>query len=335
MASFSRRGEYWRAQVRRDGYPHQNRTFDTKVQAQAWARDVENEMDRGVFRSRHESENTTLYEALERYWREIASQKKHPHPERLRINKWQRSPLAKYFLAHLRGHDFAKHRDARLAEGKATNTVRLELALVGHLFEIARKEWGMEGLLNPLKNIRKPSGSKERDRRLREGEYDKLAAALDVCGNPWARAAFDLAIETSLRQAMLFELRWDWIELQKRVIRIPSQFRGTGNKVVPAHVPLTSKAVTVLSALPRSIDGRVLATTQEAVLIQWKRTKVKIGLNDLRWHDLRHEAASRFFEAGLNPIEVASITGHKNLNMLRRYTHLQPEDLAVKLARLG
>jgi integrase len=335
MASFSKRGAYWRAQIRRKGYPEQNRTFDSKAQAEAWARSIENEMDRGVFRCRFESESTTLHEALERYWREIYSQKKHPAQERQRINHWQKQTVAKYFLAHLRGHDFAKYRDARLAAGKATNTVRLELALVGHLFEIARKEWGMEGLLNPLKNIRKPSGSKERDRRLRAGEYEKLAAALDASGNPWVRPAFDLAIETSLRQGMLFKLRWSWVDLPKRVIRIPPEFRGTGNKVVPAHVPLTSKAQAVLSALPRSIDGMVLATTQNAALVQWNRIKVTIGLNDLRWHDLRHEAASRFFEAGLNPMEVASITGHKNLTMLRRYTHLAPEDLAQKLSKLG
>lgn len=335
MATITKRNQYWRAQVRRRGYPDQYRSFDTRVQAEAWARSVENEMDRGIFRSRDEAERTTLDEALDRYWTEIGSQKKHPAQERQRINHWKRQSLAKYFLANLRGLDFAKYRDRRLAEGKATNTVRLELALVAHLFEIARKEWGLEGLANPLKNIRKPSGSRERDRRLRPGEYETLAAALDTCGNSWTRPAFDLAIETSLRQAMLFELRWSWINLVSRVIRIPAEYRGTGNKVVPAHVPLTSKAVAVLSALPRSIDGRVLGTTQNAVLVQWKRTVHTLEIKDLRWHDLRHEAASRFFEAGLNPMEVASITGHKNLNMLRRYTHLAPEDLAGKLAKLG
>ena len=66
--------------------------------------------------------------------------------------------------------------------------------------------------------------------------------------------------------------------------------------------------------------------------LRWKRTVLKFGIDDLRWHDLRHEAASRLFEKGLHPMEVASITGHKSPNMLRRYTHLRPEDLAQKLA---
>ena len=120
-----------------------------------------------------------------------------------------RQSLAHCFLANLRGADFAKYRDDRLAVGRAPNTVRLELVLVSHFFEIARKEWGMEGLMNPLKNIRKPGGSHERDRRLRIGEYELLAAELSKSDNPWARPAFDLAIQTSLRQGMLFALRWD------------------------------------------------------------------------------------------------------------------------------
>lgn len=111
--------------------------------------------------------------------------------------------------------------------------MRLELALVSHLFEIARKEWGMEGLMNPLKNIRKPSGSDERDRRLRDGEYEILAAALLASENPWVRPAFDLAIETSLRQGMLLALRWEWIDLSRQVIWIPAAFRRHGNKGVP------------------------------------------------------------------------------------------------------
>ncbi len=75
----------------------------------------------------------------------------------------------------------------------------------------------------------------------------------------------------------------------------------------------------------------MLPTTQNAVVCVWKETLRRLGIKDLRWHDLRHEAASRLFEKGLNPMEVASITGHKNLNMLRRYTHLQPDALAQKL----
>ena len=331
MASISKRGRYWRAQIVRRGYPPQYRAFDTRAEAEAWSRAMESEMDRGIFVSRVESEKTTLTEALGRYEREISVGKAHPEQDYQRIRHWKRQDLAHYFLANLRGADFAKYRDARLAMGRAANTVRLELALVSHVFEIARKEWGMEGLLNPLKNIRKPSGSNERDRRLREGEYAAIAEALSESENTWVRPAFDLAIETSLRQGMLLALRWEWIDLSRQVIWIPTEFRRHGNKGVPPALPLSQKAVAVLRGLPHSTDGRVFATSQNAIVCVWKKTLKRLAINGLRWHDLRHEAASRLFEKGLNPMEVASITGHKTLNMLRRYTHLQPDALAKKL----
>ena len=331
LASITKRGRYWRAQIVRRGYPPQYRTFDSRAEAEAWSRALESEMDRGSFVSRVESEKTTLAEALQRYEREISVNKAHPQQDHQRIRHWLRQDLAHHFLANIRGVDFAKYRDDRLALGRAANTVRLELALVGHLFEIARKEWGMEGLMNPLKNIRKPSGSNERDRRLRDGEYEQLSEALSKSDNPWVRPAFDLAIETSLRQGMLVALRWDWIDLSRQVIWIPVECRRHGNKGVPPALPLSLKAVGVLRSLPRSTDGRVFPTTQNAIVCVWKKTLKRLGIDGLRWHDLRHEAASRLFEKGLNPMEVASITGHKTLTMLRRYTHLQPETLARKL----
>jgi len=257
MASITKRGKYWRAQIIRRGYPPQFRTFDTKIEAEGWTRLIENEMDRGIFITRSESERTTLSEALERYWSEVAIHKRHPQQERRRLNHWQRQPLAHCFLANLRGSDFARYRDERRCQGKAENTIRLELAIVSHLFETARKEWGMESLLNPLKNIRKPSGSLERDRRLKRGEYEMLSDELAKCGNSWIKPMFDFAIETALRQGMLFVLRWEWVKLEQKVIVVPQQFRGSGNKAVPCVIPLSKKAVDVLVNLPKSIDGRL------------------------------------------------------------------------------
>lgn len=168
--------------------------------------------------------------------------------------------------------------------------------------------------------------------RLQDGEFDKIYLALAQSENHWVLPAFELAIETSLRQTMLFELRWDWVDLDKRVIRIPIELRSVGNKGVPVAIPLSTRAINVIQTLPRSLDGRLLSTTSNAARCVWKRTLKEIGIKGLRWHDLRHEAASRLFEKGLHPLEVASITGHKSLTMLRRYTHLRPEDLAMKLA---
>jgi integrase len=306
-------------------------------------------MDRGIFRSLAEAEKTTLHEALDRYFREIGAKKRHPYQEQQRVRQWQRTTLASRFLANLRGTDFAKYRDERRELGRAESTVRLEIQLVSHLYEIARKEWGMEGLPNPLKDIRKPGNSVERDRRLLTGEFDALLAELQRSKNPWAAPTFELAIETSLRQGMLFKIERSWIDQTGRVIHIPSSHRGAGNKVVPPYLPLSIRATAIVANLPESITGKLIGCTQNAIVVVWKRAVISargryLGeclkqsttpldnfLTGLRWHDLRHEAASRLFEKGLNPMEVASITGHKSLNMLRRYTHLQPSQLLDKI----
>lgn len=331
MASITKRGRFWRVQIIRKGYPPQYRTFDTEPQAAAWARHIENEMDRGVFASRAAAERTTLADALERYWQEVAKFKKHPDQERRRINHWLRQSISRYALANLRGSEFARYRDERRESGRAENTIRLELALVSHLFEIARKEWGMESLQNPLRNIRKPSGSAERDRRLQPGEYEAIKAELKKSDNPWVQHLFDFAIETALRQGMLFNLHWDWVDLPRRHIAIPADYRLCGNKGVPSFLPLSTRAIQVLETLPKSASGKIFDTTQNALVMVWKKSLRRLNIRDLRWHDLRHEAASRLFEKGLHPIEVAAITGHKSMNMLRRYTHLNPYDLAQKL----
>lgn len=87
----------------------------------------------------------------------------------------------------------------------------------------------------------------------------------------------------------------------------------------------------MLRGTPRAINGKVFDTTVGAVVLIWKKSKTTLGITNLRWHDLRHEAASRFFEKTLHPMRVAAVTGHRSLNMLRRYTHLKAEDLAVML----
>lgn len=357
MAYINQRGAFWRAEVRRRGYKPVYHTFDTKQQALQWARRIEGEMDSGAFIDRTEAERTTLAQALDRYRREIVPEKRHPYQEERRVARWQMHPLAFRTLASLRGADFARYRDQRRADGRAENTIRLELQLIRHLFEIARKEWGMEGLMNPLNNIRNPSGSQARDRRLRPGEFEVLHALLSASRNPWAAPAFELAIETSLRQGALFSLQWPWIDLDRRLVRFPPEARGADNKSVPAVLPLSLRAVAVLrhlvmlshksdmvvdsqgddaDARQRPTQGPVFGTSVNAVICVWKRTLQTAAKKDpefltLRWHDLRHEAASRLFEKGLHPLEVASITGHRSMQMLKRYTHLNPERLLEKL----
>ena len=213
-----------------------------------------------------------------------------------------------------------------MKEGFAASTIRNDLNLLSHLFSIAAKEWGMVGLPNPVAEIRKPSLPPGRDRRLQPGEENRLIEACSLFRSPWLLPIVQMALETGMRLGEIMSLRWSDINFTENVARLANTKNGT-----PRDVPLSSRAVATLAPLPRSLDGRVFPLATETVKDAFRRIADSAELQDLRFHDLRHEATSRFFEKGLDTMEVAAITGHKTLTMLRRYTHLRAADLAQKL----
>ena len=323
MASINKRGPYqWQVKIRRRGWPKQFKTFETYEDATRWARKIESEMDDGVFVSRKEAETTTLDEALDRYLREKTPHKKGAAQETNRINLFKRSNLASRFLSTIRSTDIAKYRDQRLEEGKSPYTVNNELILLSSLFNVAHREWDMESIDNPVSKVSRPKLPSGRDRRLEPGEEEKLLGALGITLRP----LFQLALETALRQSELLALEWKYINLARQVAHLPETKNGEAR-----NIPLSSHAVLVLKKLPRRLDGKVFGVTGGHVSRTFRETCETLEIENLRWHDLRHEACSRLFEKGLNPMEVASISGHKTLQMLKRYTHLKAEDLALKL----
>lgn len=328
MATIRRRENLlWQAIIRRSGWPNESKVFSTKYEAERWARSVESEMDRGIFISRHEAESTTLFDALERYSKEVSIKKKSHPREVTRIKMWQNTDLATRYLATLRGADFAEFRDNRLNESLAENTVRLDLALISHLFTIAQREWRMEGLTNPIKNIKMPAGSNERTRRLVSNEEALILNDLKSCRNPYILQATLFALETACRQSEVLRLTWNDVDFNQKTAFINNTKNGESRTI-----PLSPRALSAITQLPRPIkNGHVFNVSANGLSRAFKRSCKKHKLENLKFHDLRHEATSQLFEKGLNPMEAAAITGHKTLQMLKRYTHLRPTDLAKKL----
>ena len=220
MASIRKRGNSWSVEIRKVGFESVRRTFSHRSDAKTWAAETEAEMDRGTYLPNREYLRVTFREALERYEREISSQKKSGETELSRLHRWQRHPLASRFLGALRSVDFAQFRDQRQAEGKSSNTIRLELALVSHLFNVARKEWGYEGLTNPIVNIRLPKPSRARDRRLVGDEAQRLMAALENSRNSLMLPLVQFAIETGARQGEILKLEWRNVDIDSSTIRL-------------------------------------------------------------------------------------------------------------------
>jgi len=331
MATFEKRGKFWRVRVRRHGFPEQSRTFDTKAQAQSWARMIEGERDRGLFVDRTEAERNLLSDIIDRYMREVTPLKRGSGPETSRLNAMKRHPIARIKMASLSGAQIASYRDDRTKEVSA-GTVIKELNHLAHVIETARREWNVQMPENPVRMVRRPKAPPARDRRLSPDEEDRLAAALKDSRNPYLRPIVQLAIETAARQGELVRLRWEHVDLERRVAHIPE----TKNEE-PRSIPLATKAVAVFRDLlpkdgKRPNAGAVFpGVTGEAIKRAFARACKRAGIEDFHFHDLRHEGTSRLFEKGLNPIEAATVTGHKTLQMLKRYTHLRAEDLVKKM----
>jgi integrase len=328
MATIIKRGDgQWQVKIRRSGYPVQSKTFAIKGDAEAWARLVESEMDRGVYVSRVEAERQTFGDILKRYAKEVSPTKRGCAEEELRIQALLRRSVSQYSMATLSSQKIAEYRDQRLTE-VSSSTVNRELNLIGHVIETARREWGVHLSENPVRLVRRPRTNPPRERRLLPDEEPKLFAGCTESRNEFLLPIVRLALETAMRQGEIVSLRWPHVNVKKRVAFLPETKNGESR-----GVPLSRAAVKVLKFLPRSEkdDSVFPGVTTEAVKRAFIRACERAKIENLHFHDLRHEATTRLFEKGLNPMQVAAITGHKTLQMLKRYTHLQAEDLAKML----
>ncbi len=330
MATFRKRAgpggrTVWQAQIIKKGHAKQYRTFDTRSEAVRWATAVERDMNAGNFVSNSEAEGTTLTEALDRYAAEVSATKKTANREIYTIRWWQASSLGPRSLASIRGKDIASVLAAKESDGAAPHTIHLYLALLSHLFTVARKRWGMEGLSNPAELVHKPRLPQGRDRRLVDDEQARLLAAAHTYGGEIGPIII-WAIETAMRRGEVAAMRWEHLDRKARVLLIPETKTGT-----PRRVPLSTAALAVLDSLPRRINGLVWGMRPDSISQAFERVCGAAGIEGLTFHDLRHEATSRLFEKGLGLMEVASITGHKTVQMLKRYTHLRAEDLVGRL----
>lgn len=336
----------WKAIIRKVGWPTASKTFRTKRDADDWARRTEDEMVRGVFIQRAPSERLTFNSALDRYLKEV-SVTKSPATQKGEESrsKLLKDYFGKYSLAAITPELVAGYRDQRLAAGKENNSVRLELALLGHLFTVAIKEWGIGLAYNPVANVRKPRPGEGRDRRLTAAEEAKLLEAVSKHSNPMLGWIVRLALASGMRSSEIASLRRSQVDLQRRIVRLANTDTKNGcARTVPLSKIATEVFAQALANPVRPIDcdlvffgelGRDKKTRRPYAFNKIFGTiKKELGLADLHFHDLRHEAVSRLVEAGLGDQEVSAISGHKSMQMLKRYTHLRAEDLVEKLDRL-
>ena len=328
MATITKRGPYqWQAKIRKKGNKDVSKTFFYRDDAEQWARDLEVEMDRGVYLSRKEAESTTLSEAFDRYIKEhILKKISHARREVNRVRVLQKLDWGDRFLSTIRSQDIADFINEREKKGLSGSTIRRDLAQISKLFNHAASNWGMQSLINPVRFVSKPKENSSRTRRLEPGEEELL---LKGC-SPRFRSVFLFALETAMRREEIASLKWEFVNLKKRFVHLPALITKNNEA---RSVPLSPEAILILKNLPRDISGSVFRMSADRLTRAMIDTRRKVGVKDLWFHDLRHEAISRFFEnTDLDVMEIKTITGHKTLQMLSRYSHLRIEHLADRMA---
>ena len=343
MATIRKRGEYqWCAQIKKKnratGIVHKEiRTFITKDEAEGWARDVESELQRGIYNDTREASKTPLRDLITRYRDEITPRKKGAKQEAVRLNKWLAHELSDRMLTLIQPSDFAGYISDRRAEGKAEQTIKAEIIAISNVFKVAAFDWGYN-IENPIKRISKPGGSRRRDQRILPEIWPMVAAELNKCRNSYYVVIAELAIETAMRQGEIFALTWADIDLPGRHLIVREAKDTTGKNGKSRIVPLSRRAVELLTALPRSIKpsdpvfqtGQI--TSADGLSRAFTKACAAAGI-PARFHDTRHEACSRMaphFEMH----ELMKITGHETAGQLIRYYNPTAKELTAKLDRM-
>ena len=324
MATIRKRGNKYHAQIRKLGYPSITQSFSSLTTAKRWVSVTEADMERHL----HVviPDNTLLGELLDRYEDEVSPLHKSHQVEKYRLKTLKRH-LGGISITRLSPALLCKYRDTRLGMVSPASLKR-ELVILSSVINTAIKEWGINLQSNPVSMVSLPKIARGRDRRLEAGEEAKLLA----CSGELKKIII-VALETGMRRGEILNIKRSHIDLAHQTLLIPITKTDT-----PRTIPLSSRAIGALREQLRGSDNVI--SIEETTLFSYTarglsgaflRLCRKHGLGNLHFHDLRHEATSRFFEKGLNPVEVATITGHKDTRMLMRYTHLRAEDLVKRL----
>jgi integrase len=328
MATFRNRHGKWQARVQRKGQQPVSKSFQSKEDAQRWARQVETEIDKGSYTNAALAERTLFKDVIERYVQEVTLKTRSMKEDTYRLRALARHPIARLRMTAITPIKVAEYRDERL-KNVSNGAVIRELSYFSSIINHARREWGIN-IVNPIPLVKKPASPQGRSRTLSNDELERL---LKACiprvknGNIWVLPVVKFALASAMRRGEILGLRWSDISFDRHTAYIPLTKNGTSRTV-----PLSSEALTILRELPRSLDGRVFPINGPNLSVIFDKARRIAKVEDFHFHDLRHMAITRLAEKLPNLIELSAVSGHKSLAMLKRYYHPNPEHLAKKIA---
>ena len=316
-------------EIKRQGHKNIYKTFNQKSDAMKWGRSVELQLDQSRYRDTSNASKTTLLSVMERHLKERLRVVRAPKKEQSRFNVIKKHDIVKRSLSSLTPQIFARYRDERMDDGISNSTICRELSFMSIAIKKAIRFYNCWLPEHPIPNDIKPKENPPRNRRLQEGEFEKLMQHCKTKRNSYWCSMIEFAIETAMRLNEQLTLKWDQVDLKKMMITILAEHSKTG---VERKIPLTPRAIQILNEIPRHINGRVFPVSLNNFQRAWRSITRNAEIKNLHWHDLRREACSRLMEQGLSISEVQMFTGHKTLSlMLQTYSQHNPSVVAKKL----
>ena len=336
MASITRRNGSYRVRIYRSNNQSISKSFLKESEAISWLKATNAKLELGLYEKPKKDLKkvvTTFNDAASRYIATHSIHKKIVRCETSRLNilikRWGNLPIAQVDKSRV-----IALRDDLLKMGRSGETVNHYFNTISKLFQMVNNELDLN-IPNPVKGIKRMPPSQGRTKRVNVELESLLLSSCEHLSLPLLSSIIQFAIQTGMRRGEIMGITWADIDLPNRKAYLHQTKNGE-----PRQVPLTRQAIAVLEALSKD-EERVFPMGMDALRSQFGRLKIHAkaywngaGINpfeDLRFHDLRHEALSRLSDAGLNVIELSHISGHRTISMLKRYTHPSHEAIFLKL----
>lgn len=332
------RGKKWRAIIRRKGEPTRTGTFLTKGQAETWGRRMEREIFDRRATGAVEADFMTLAKLIEWYEEHASKLTPFGRTKAMDLRKLKSHEIGEKVASQLRTQDYVRHAEGRRREGTGPATVLNDLVWIRQVIKAARASMGLNASLEALSDAtehlrshRTIAKSKVRKRRLSKKEEKELLAYF--CKRESSIPMADIvlfALATARRQEEITRIKWKDVDEKKGIawlddVKHPTQ--KIGNRKAFRVLP---EAMAIIKRQPKTGKDEVFPYNSKTVGALFTRAVALKGIEDLHFHDLRHEATSRLFERGYAIHEVAQFTLHESWATLKRYTNLKPENVPIR-----
>ncbi|MDP5208124.1 site-specific integrase [Microbulbifer sp. 2205BS26-8] len=324
MATFIRRGKTWRAQVRLRGQSA-SATFDSKRQAQEWAQDIEYQIRQGTYGKPNAG---TFGDLMKRFAESVSPSRAGARWEAVRLKKLLKDPISQIFLSELKTQHFAEFRDRRLTT-VSSGAVNREINLLSAVCRYALREWHLLDH-HPIQGLERPRNPRPRDRRINEQEIDRLCTALDwreMAPQTYRQEvawAFLVALETAMRLGEILALTRDDLDIPGRYVTVQNSKNGDKR-----HIPLSRRAVELFQMVEDRSRG-FLRVGRDMASAMFRRARIDVEIDDLRFHDTRHEALTRLARK-LDVLDLARMVGHRDPRSLMIYYNATATEIASRL----